>query len=174
VARSAPEPVELTLFGTVDEDTAGEVIAGLNKALLQKRKAVFLTIDSGGGSVWAGLELIEAMRRAERGGIEITCLADGLAGSMAFVILQACPGARFMTKRTALMAHEVSVSGAGGKAADIRRTAQRMDSLDTWLTIIETARLKISLEEFRKQIAGREWFFGAAEALAVGAVDGVV
>jgi len=72
------------------------------------------------------------------------------------------------------LAHEVSVSGAEGKPEDLEKLAKVMHDLsDMYLNGI-AARLKISFEELQKRVAGKDYWFGAREALAIGAIDRVV
>jgi ATP-dependent protease ClpP protease subunit len=171
-AAARRAPVEL-FIGPVDGDTSGEFIVALRAAVKRGEPFVNVTIDSPGGDVFEGLAIIEEMRAAARAGTRTVCVVDGLAASMGHVILQACD-VRLMKRTAVLMAHEVAVSGVGGKPDALRRLAQRLDDIGHWLAIMESARMNITVEEFEARIKDREWFFGAAEAVAVGAVDGVV
>jgi ATP-dependent protease ClpP protease subunit len=157
----------------VNTDTALDFIEDLGKAVARREKIVFVDINSPGGAVFAGLAMVQAMRNAEQAGTQTICRVDGLAASMGFVLLQSC-SFRVMTKRSALMAHEVSVSETGGKPGDLRRMAQRIEDIGHLLAIIECARLNITLAEFEARIKDRDWFIGHEEALALGAVDLVV
>jgi ATP-dependent protease ClpP protease subunit len=131
-------------------------------------------IDSPGGSVDAGLKLVDVMRTAQRNGTKVTCIVDGWAASMAGYILQACD-ARYMTKQSAVMFHTVSVSFApGGNQWDVERFAQRMREINKVLAIFIAGRLRIPLAEYEDRVTDRDWWLGYEEALNVGAVDGVL
>jgi ATP-dependent protease ClpP protease subunit len=159
-------------IGEVDSELAADFTAALRVAVEAGEPAFLVDIDSPGGEVFAGLEMIEAMRAAERAGTQVICTADGLAASMGFVLLQSC-SVRLMTKRTALMAHEISAGGRG-KAADFERLARRIADLDEWLFIVESAKLKMTLAEWKAYVHEHERFIGHEQALAIGAVDAVL
>jgi ATP-dependent Clp endopeptidase proteolytic subunit ClpP len=145
------------------------LIAGLAYAVENRLPAVFITIDSPGGEVYAGLALIQAMREANRAGVQTVCLADGYAASMAAVIFESC-NVRIMTRRSALLFHPVT-SGCEGNSTDIQRCLNEIIDLEKLLDIIIAQRLTIPLEELRRRANDRNYWVGWEEALAIGAVD---
>ena len=115
------------LEGPVDSDSVGDVIKSIE--VYRKNPAinsVVLRINSPGGSVLAGFDLA---RYLEETGIQVVCVVDGEAASMAFYILQSCD-VRLMTSRSMLMAHEPSASGFfGGNPKDWQAMADAMKAL---------------------------------------------
>ena len=167
-----PSPDGLVV-GEITGDMADTFVQALEKAASDKAPFITVTIDSPGGSVYAGLRMLDAIRNAERAGTSVICTADGIAASMAAVLLENCTS-RLMTKRSAIMFHGVSTGGIGGNEAEIRRIAQFMGELNRFLAILASHRLNISLETYISRTDDKNWWLGYAEALEVGAVDAVL
>lgn len=132
--------------------------------------AVWLRINSHGGEVDAGLELIQAFDHYKK---PLTCVVDVKAWSMGMSILEGCPR-RLMTRRSTLMMHEVLVQSAGGNEHDLVNTASAVRAMTESLVQLAAGRMKIGPNEIRAHIDGRQWWLDVDEALDVGAIDGIV
>jgi ATP-dependent protease ClpP protease subunit len=163
----------LHLIGVVDGESVAPLIEALQEAAESNVPAVTLLIDSPGGSVYPGLSLIIAMRQAQRAGVQVTCIADGMAASMAAIILESCDF-RIATRRTAILFHGVSTSGCEGKSEDLQKCTNEVVDLTKWLTIIAAGRLNIGFQELERRMAARDYWVGWEEALEIGAIDAVV
>ena len=132
-------------------------------------EVIVIEWDSPGGEVEAGFDLSKAI---ERSPVPVVCIVDGDAASMAFYILQSCD-ARFATPRSMLMIHSVSIQGNvnGPSAGQLKNL---IDVYNKALLGHIAARLKVSKEEVANRIAHGEWWMDAEEALAIGAIDGIV
>jgi ATP-dependent protease ClpP protease subunit len=156
----------------VNVDSVKKAIAWLDDAARAKPDAIVFEINTGGGSTVAGFELAKAI---ESSSTPITCVVDGEAASMGFYILQSCP-VRAMTRRSSLMAHEVSFTIHGRGQPNFWR------SIADWIKAHNDAfaehcahRLKITLAEYHARTdGGKMWWLNWEEALKVGAVDVVV
>ena len=131
---------------------------------------VLIDINSPGGSVFAGLDIIEAFRASEAKGVRTVCRVDGMAASMGALILQSCTE-RQMTKRSTVMFHEPEIGGVGGKSHELRRWAQTLEDLGHYLAILASARLNITVAEYEDRVRDRELWLSWDEALRLGAVD---
>jgi ATP-dependent protease ClpP protease subunit len=149
-----------------------KAISWLDDAARAKPDAIVFEINTGGGSTAAGFELTKAI---EGGSIPIICVVDGEAASMGFYILQSCP-VRAMTRRSSLMAHEISFTMQGRGQPNFWR------SIADWIKTHNDAfaehcahRLKITLAEYHTRTdGGKMWWLNWEEALKVNAVDMVV
>ncbi len=158
------------LVGPVSDDSVQPVIEELAAAPSNSR--VHLTIDSEGGSVGAGLGLIRAMRSAQRRNVLVVCTVDGMAASMAAVVLQVCD-ARLMTKGSLLLFHSVS-SECSGNAVSIKRCAGELQAWDRMLAILAASKMNISLDEYLRRVDGRDYVLSPYEAVDLGAADAVL
>lgn len=155
--------------GEIDElstSRLGEFLASQKQNGL---KAVTIYINSPGGQVFAGMDMV---RRMEDSGLQTRCVVDGLAASMAFYMLQGCDK-REMTKRSILMAHEPSGT-VGGPGWEHENAARFLRALAHAMAEHCAARMKVSVDEYEQRISGgREWYFSIKDALGFGAIDAV-
>lgn len=156
----------------VDEDSVGAAKAWLAKVKTTKARYIVMTIDTNGGSVPDGMELVQAM---EDVGVPITCVVDTKALSMGLAILGACDN-RMMTKRSRLMAHEPATGGLiGGQQQTFENIRDDLRTTNRALAEHIAAKWKISVESYLDRIAGgRTWWLDWVEAEKIGAVDNVV
>ncbi len=171
-----PAPVGTPRFrmvGPVDARMFGSVAMFLDANAGAKR--VVLELDTPGGSVVAGHQIIKAIEESRRAGTQVVCVADGWAVSMGFAILQSC-SERVMTKRGVLMAHSPLMPNAGLDLGPSTRNA--MESLRVVARAMAeqcAARMKVTLAEYIKRTSnGKEWWFNWVDAVKFGAVDRVV
>src|SRR5581483_9756236 len=112
------------LSGVIDDHVANIVIAQL--LFLQSedpKKDIHLYFNSPGGSVTAGLAIVDAMNHIKNDGATY-CV--GMAASMGAVILSAGEkGKRYILPNAEVMIHQPS-GGVEGQAADIAITAKHI------------------------------------------------
>jgi ATP-dependent protease ClpP protease subunit len=147
-----------------------EYLADAAAIIAEHAPVIYLSIDSPGGSVGVGLRFIKIMREAKEAGSTIHCSVDGMAASMAAVILQECD-VRIVHRQSMIMFHGVSVGGAEGNQQDFERLVQDLRSVNKMLAIMASHRLTISLAEYEARVLGTDWWLGWEEALEVGAAD---
>jgi hypothetical protein len=82
---------------------SGFAIAKL-KARLTFSKTINVNIESPGGSVFLGLEIMDKIRELESQGFKVRCTVQNMAASMGFNILQACTE-RIALNKSVLMSH---------------------------------------------------------------------
>lgn len=160
-------------LGDFDEDHLPDVTRLFMQAYARKDPVVTFRIDSFGGSVFDGLDLIQLVTDARAEGMRVRCVVDTKAMSMGFVFLQAACDERYMTKRSVLLSHNASTS-TRGDLGDIEEAAELLRALNDSMASVCASRLGMPLAEFREKIRDHAWIMSWEEALAVGAVDGVV
>lgn len=161
------------LFETIDDRVANEIIVSID-ALAEKSKAgITLWINCPGGSVTAGLAIVDSIRRAQKNGITVVTIVTGMAASMAAVIASSgSKGSRMITPNAEMMIHQ-PLGGVQGQAEDIELTAKH---------IVKT-RLKLNMilaENCGKQVAeiahdtDRDYYLDAEEAISYGLMDEIL
>jgi len=147
-------------------------LSWLDAAKAKGAKAVHLKIHSPGGSVFAGLAL---MQKVEALGIPVHCTVDAAAFSMAFVLLQSCT-TRAMTKRSMLMMHTSSANGEmSGGEEDYRNAAEFLRVINRSMVEHCAARMGMDPDKLEAMISGgKELWLDHRQALKLGAVDTVV
>lgn len=155
----------------VNEKTSKHIVKWIEAANKAGANELLLEINSPGGSVGDGFEV---MRAIEDSDAPVTCMVDGDADSMGFAILQSC-ATRIMTPRSKLMAHEPSIGGmVQGQPNFFIAVAEMMKAERDVLAIHCAHRLKVSLAEYhRRTDGGLMWWMLSAEAKKVGAIDNI-
>lgn len=158
------------ITGGIEDHMANLVVAQL--LFLESedpKKDIYLYINSPGGSVTAGLSIIDTMQHVKP---DIATVVVGMAASMGSLILsQGAKGKRFALPNAEVMIHQPS-GGAYGQASDIDITAKHIlktrDRLNKMLAKATGQKLsKIEMD------VDRDFFMDAEEAKAYGLVDKV-
>ena len=158
------------LGGPIDDDTANLVIAQL--LFLQSedpKKEISLYINSPGGSVTAGMAIIDTMGHIKNP-ISTTCV--GMAASMAAVILSCGDkGKRYALPNSEVMIHQ-PLGGIEGQASDIEITAKHILKTRNNLNRILAKNTGQTLAKIEKDV-DRDFFMDADESKKYGIVDHV-
>lgn len=127
-----------------------------------------LHLNSGGGEVFEGLAIYNALK--QRG--NVTVYIDGLAASIASVIAQAAaPGRLFIGKHASIMIHD-GFSQAVGNAEEMRNLADLLDQQSNNIAGIYTDRAGKTTEYWRNQMKKETWYSGQ-EAVDAGLADAI-
>ena len=158
------------LTGGIDDDTANLIIAQL--LFLESedpKKDIFLYVNSPGGSVTAGLAILDTMNHVKP---DVATVCVGMAASAAAVIL-ACgaKGKRFALPNAEVMIHQ-PWGGAQGQASDIEITAKHILATRDRLNKILSKATGQALDKIEKDV-DRDYFMMADEAKKYGLVDTV-
>ncbi len=158
------------LGGGVDDDTANLIIAQL--LFLESedpKKDIFLYVNSPGGSVSAGLAILDTMNHVKP---DVATVCVGMAASAAAVILSAgAKGKRFALPNSEVMIHQ-PWGGASGQATDIEITAKHILATRERLNKILAKNTGQTIEKIEKDVE-RDYFMTADEAKKYGIVDSV-
>lgn len=157
--------------GPIDDYMANLIVAQL--LFLQSedpKKEVKLYINSPGGSVTAGLAIIDTMRHIKN---PISTVCVGIAASMGAVILAAGDnGKRFSLPNSEIMIHQ-PMGGVEGQAADIAITAKQILKIrDNLYKILAEATGKTPAQI--EKDSDRDYFMSAEEAKKYGLIDKVL
>ena len=163
----------IIFLGTpIDDNVANLVIAQmLFLAAEDPEKDISLYINSPGGSITAGLAILDTMLFVEP---DIVTICVGQAASMAAVLLASgTKGKRFSLPHSRILIHQPSMSGLAGQAADIDIYAK------------EILRMRESLNQILAEVTGqptdkiardvdRDYIMEANQALDYGMIDRVI
>lgn len=162
---------EVWLNGEIDSSMADAVISQiLYLDAEQPGKEITLYIDSGGGSVSAGLAIYDVMQ-AVQSSIRTVCI--GMAASMAAVIFSA-GNRREILKHGEVMIHDPLVSGGiSGSALTVQDKSQRLMQLRKILCGILAQHTGKTLKQIYTMTA-KDTYFAAEDAVKYGLADTVV
>lgn len=158
------------LGGGVDDDMANLIIAQL--LFLESedpKKEISLYINSPGGSVSAGLAILDTMNHVKP---DVSTVCVGMAASAAAVILSAgAKGKRYALPNAEVMIHQ-PWGGAQGQATDIEITAKHILATRDRLNKILAKNTGQPLDKIEKDV-DRDYFMMADEAKKYGIIDQV-
>ncbi len=159
------------LGGVIDDHTANIIIAQL--LFLQSedpKREISLYVNSPGGSVTAGLAIIDTMNHIKN---DVSTVCVGMAASMGAVILSAgTPGKRFILPNAEVMIHQ-PLGGIEGQASDIEITAKHIINTRSRINKILAKITGQSLAQIEKDV-DRDFFMGAEDAKKYGIVDKII
>lgn len=170
-ATPAPKATRLSLHTQVDYLSASLLIAQIEAA--QGSSSIVLDIDTPGGSVDAGWQIVEAIEASK---VPVVCVvSNGMAASMGSIILQSCSSRLMVSGVSVIMIHNMYITDASGTPDEIQALATRMKEDNDKLLNYEVRRTKVSADFIRSLIQGQKMLWiDAQQALKWGFVDAVL
>jgi ATP-dependent Clp protease protease subunit len=159
----------VTLRETIDQDSSSKLLSKLN-VIESKYEQIYLYINSPGGEVMAGLEIINYIKSLQQRSKIVTCIVHN-AMSMAFVIFQYC-SQRYILYSSTLMQHQMSL-GVKGKLYDINSRLSYINSLENRLNQDQALRLNMTVDNFTKLIQN-DWWLYSEDIISNNAADKIV
>src|SRR3989338_4703314 len=157
--------------GPIHDDMANLIVAQLLFLEAEDpKKDISLYINSPGGSISAGLAILDTMNHVKP---SISTMCVGMAASMGAVILSAGDkGKRFALPNSEIMIHQ-PLGGAEGQASDIEISAKRIIKNREVLNKILAKNSGQPLSRIEKD-ADRDFFMNAEEAKKYGIIDKIL
>jgi ATP-dependent Clp protease protease subunit len=163
----------IVFLGTpIDDQVANLIIAQmLFLSAEDPEKDISLYINSPGGSITAGLAILDTMRLVEP---DITTYCVGQAASMAAVLL-ACgtKGKRFALPNARILIHQPSMSGLAGQATDIDIHAREILRMRDILNGILAGATGQPVEKISRDVE-RDYILEADQAVEYGMIDKII
>lgn len=163
----------IIFLGTpIDDQVANLVIAQiLFLAAEDPEKDISIYINSPGGSITAGLAILDTMNLVE---CDIATYCVGQAASMAAVLL-ACgaKGKRYALPHSRVLIHQPSMSGLAGQATDIDIYAREILRMRQILNQILATATAQDVERIAKDV-DRDYIMEADQALEYGMIDRII
>ncbi|MBX4206419.1 ATP-dependent Clp endopeptidase proteolytic subunit ClpP [Candidatus Parcubacteria bacterium] len=159
------------LAGAIDDQVANIIIAQL--LFLQSedpKKDISLYVNSPGGSVTAGLAIIDTMNHIKP---DVSTVCVGFAASMGAWILSAGKkGKRFALPNAEIMIHQ-PLGGAEGQATEIEIAAKRIVESRKIMNRIMSENTGQPLAKIEKDV-DRDFFMNAQDAKKYGIIDKIL
>jgi len=159
------------LGGPIDDYVANLVIAQLLYLdHVDPKKDIYLYVNSPGGSVTAGLAIIDTMNFVKS---NVSTICVGIAASMGALILSSGQkGKRFALPNSEVMIHQV-MGGAEGQASDIAINAKHILRTKDTLNKILAQNTNKKLDQVEKD-SDRDYWMTSDEAKKYGIVDDII
>ncbi len=156
--------------GQVEDHMASLIVAQLLFLEAEDpKKDIYIYVNSPGGSVTAGLSIIDTMNHIKP---DVATVCLGMAASMGSMILsQGKKGKRFILPNAEVMIHQ-PWGGAQGQTSDIDITARQYIKLRERLYQMLAKATGKSIKQIEKD-ADRDYYMDADEAKKYGIVDAI-
>lgn len=168
--KAVKQPIVL-FVGKIDEEAAKEFVAGMYAAQDTGQTIIPIIISSYGGSVYALIQMIDAIKASK---VKVATIAIGKAMSAGAVLLaMGAPGMRYAAPNATIMIHEVS-SSAGGKLGDMISDTTEATRLNALMFKLMAQSIGKPADFFTNLIASKgraDWYLTAEEAVGIGLVN---
>ena len=160
---------KIRLTGEINDVIATSIAEQIEYLSALSDDDIYLYINSPGGSVSAGMEILDAMNASR---CDICTIAAGRAYSMgSFLLASGAKGKRFAQPNSEIMIHQ-PLGGVQGQATDIVRASQRIQKTKIKLAEI-LAKATGKHSKTLLQDMERDKWMSASEAKDYGLVDQV-
>lgn len=159
----------VSLRETITQYSSSKLLSNLNK-IETKHDTLYIYINSPGGDVMAGLEVINYIKGLQERNKEVICIAHH-AMSMAFVIFQYC-SQRYILYCSTLMQHQMSLS-VNGKLYDINSRMSYLNTVETQLNLDQANRMNMTTRHFTYLIQN-DWWLYSNDIITNNAADKVI
>ena len=163
----------IIVLGTEINDVVANIINSqiLYLQMLDSAKDITMYINSGGGSVYGGLSILDTMDLVDN---DIMTINTGLAASMSAVILSnGTKGKRFALRRSQTMIHQPIGYIGQAQAIDINIEAKHINNLKNELYETLSANTGKSISEISND-SDRDHWLSASETVKYGIIDEVI
>jgi ATP-dependent Clp protease, protease subunit len=163
----------IVFLGTpIDDNVANLIIAQmLFLAAEDPEKDISIYINSPGGSISAGLAILDTMNLVEP---DIVTYCVGQAASMGAVLLAAgAKGKRYSLPHSRILIHQPHMSGLAGQAADIDIYAREILRMRETLNQILANATGQPLEKISRDV-DRDYIMDPQQAVEYGMIDRII
>lgn len=151
----------VSLMGPITTSSVDNVIRNFYEPgiqnTLEKQKKIYFYVNSPGGSVHAGTNLIHFMHGLQKNNISIHCIGQNFM-SMAFILFQVCD-IRYILDNSVGMQHQMSFS-LRGNIENMRNYFLLNDDINEDLIEMEIQRIGINYTDYKIKILQDWWIYG--------------
>lgn len=145
---------------TIEDCTPGQFRAFTKK--LEPNEELQISINSPGGSVYGGIAIANMIRQLSANGHKTTAFVEGLAASIASVIMCACDKV-VLGESSLIMIHNCW-SIVQGDANTLRKEADSMDVMNDAIISFYRSKFDLSPEKLKSLMDQETWFSGKEAA----------
>ncbi len=159
---------EIWLIDEINTASATEIIIQL-RHLDRTNGDIKLFINSPGGSVTAGMAIVDAIKHCKN---DVCTICTGMAASMgAFILSCGTKGKRYITPLSEVMVHQ-PLGGTQGQASDILITAKHIKETKDKINRILAENTGKSVKVIARD-CDRDYYMDAEKAIHYGICDGI-
>ena len=145
---------------TIEDLTPGQFRAFINK--LEPEEELEIAINSPGGSCFGGIAIANMIRKLSQDGHKVTAFVEGVAASIASVIMCACDKV-VMGESSLIMIHNCW-SVVQGDSNTLRKEADNMDTINNAIISFYRSKFDLTDEQLKAYMDAETWFSGKEAA----------
>jgi len=166
---------DVCLVGDIEKDPARAVIERIRELANDSTRSMTVYINSAGGNVTDGLAIHDVIRQVVLSGLEVTIVVQGMAYSMASVVLQAAsPGRRLALPHSWIMIHEPAKWAGWQSTTAAAQHLDRLKQMQTQIYEILAKRSGRPLQKIIRDTKRNDFYLDASKALEYGLIDEIV
>ncbi len=166
---------DVYLVGDIEKDPTRGVIERMRELANDSPKPITLYINSAGGNVTDGLALHDSIRQIVNRGVQVTVVVQGMAYSMASVVLQAASaGHRRAQPHSWIMIPEPAKWAGWQSTSAAAQHLDRLKQMQTQIYEILAQRSGRPLQKIIRDTKRTDFYLDAKKALEYGLIDGVI
>ncbi len=166
---------DVYMVGDIEKDPTRGVIERLRELANDDARPITLYLTSAGGNVTDGLALHDSICEIAHRGIEITIVVQGMAYSMASVVLQAASsGRRLAQPHSWILIHEPAKWAGWQSTSAAAQHLERLKQMQTQIYEILSRRSGRPLNKIIRDTKRTDFYLDAQKALEYGLIDGIV
>lgn len=172
---NAEETVKtLDIVGSIDSNSVDTVLEKLKEIMVTNPKTITVILDTPGGSIVAGLKIIDAIRNTN---VPTTCVVKNFAVSMGAIILEssAC-GKRVVYPYSVVMFHGGANDAGPSNQREKENNVAAITAMNRITAELVASRIGLSVETYLRLIINESkelWFVGS-DAVKAGIADEVL
>ena len=160
----------IILSGEIDDNLSSTIVSELLYLDSINHNDISLYINSPGGSITAGLAIMDTMNYIKS---DVSTICIGMSASMAaFLLSCGTKGKRYILPNADVMIHQ-PLGGANGQATEIKIVAERILKLKDKLNKILSSNTNQTISKIEEDTE-RDYFMNSEEALKYGLVDKII
>ena len=159
----------INLNSEINEDIISKIIYDLSIIDTDINKNIYLYINTNGGNVKYGNNLIDSILFNSKR-YNLICIAN-YAASMGMAILQSC-SKRYATVHSILMQHQISLK-INDQQNRVKNYINYINNLENEFIELQAKRIGISYDEFKNKIRD-DWWITGYQALKENIIDKLV
>ena len=166
---------DVYLIGDIEKDPARAVIERMRELANDSTRPITLYVNSAGGNVTDGLAIHDAIRQIVLRGLDVTIVVQGMAYSMASVVLQAAsPGRRLALPHSWIMIHEPAKWAGWQSTTAAAQHLDRLKQMQTQIYELLAKRSGRPLQKIIRDTKRNDFYLDAQKALEYGLIDAIV
>lgn len=167
-APAAKPPVVIAINGLID--SSSDVVEGVSHVSQTGAPYIHLDLNTPGGSVGAGLEIINALNSS---GVPVECEVHDMALSMGAIILESACSTRIMHNSSLVMFHEAHGNSQAGTQDEAQDQYATFAALNRMVALRVAPALGLTVDQYVARVRNHEWWILGETALKEHVADEV-